>query len=232
GTKEMQAIIEEAVAEVFAAALPGLRAEIVGRAAKEIEALTPAPGESPTGILSAAMASIQEASSQAEILRSLLEGEARFAGRVALFVVNGWQGIGFEDNDIIKTVNLNAASGLAGRAIQGRAPAAGRAADFDFGFLKTVKPPVENNCLVLPLVVKEKVAALIYADAGSIPGSVDASALSVLPRVAALWREVTAMRKRGAAPAEEAQAAAAAAAPIPSATPAAAGVGVELHKKA
>ncbi|HMF90484.1 MAG TPA: hypothetical protein VKL40_07555 [Candidatus Angelobacter sp.] len=234
---EIQAIIEEAVAEVFAAALPGLRAEIVGRAAKEIEALTPAPGESPTGILSAAMASIQEASSQAEILRSLLEGEARFAGRVALFVVkggavNGWQGIGFEDNDIIKTVNLNAASGLAGRAIQGRAPAAGRAADFDSGFLKTVKPPVENNCLVLPLVVKEKVAALIYADAGSIPGSVDASALSVLTRVAALWLEVTAMRKTGAAPAEEAQAAAAAAAPIPSATPAPAPVEDELHKKA
>src|SRR5262249_15558364 len=203
GTKEMQAIIEKAVAEVFAAALPGLRAEIVGRAAKEIGALAPAPGESPTGMLSAAVASIQEASSQAEILRHLLEGESRFAGRVALFVVkggvvSGWQGIGFQDDDSIKTMNLNAATGLAARAIQGRAPAPGGAADLDAGFLKKVTPPVEDNCWVLPLVVKEKVAALIYADSGSNPGSVDASALSVLTRVAALWLEVTALRKTGA----------------------------------
>jgi hypothetical protein len=234
---EIQAIIEEAVAKVFAAALPSLRAEIVGRAAKEIQALAPAPGSSPTQILSAAVASIQEAASQAEILRHLLEGEARFAGRVALFVVkggvvNGWQGIGFQDNDIIKTMNLSAASGLVARAIQGRAPAAGPAADFDAGFATTVTPPVEDNCLVLPLVVKEKVAALVYADAGDSSDGMDASALSVLTRVAALWLEVTALRKTGAAPAEEAQAAAAAAGPAPSATPAPAPVEDELHRKA
>ena len=119
---EIQNIIEEAVADVLDAALPRLRAEIVRRAVEVVESLAPAPGASPSDLLNAAAASIQESSSQAEILRHLLEGSARFAGRVALFVVkgatiNGWQGIGFEDNDAIKNINVNASSGLVGRAI-------------------------------------------------------------------------------------------------------------------
>ena len=190
---EIQNIIEEAVAEVFEAALPNLRAEIVRRGTEAMELLFPAPGSSPTDLLNAAVASIQESASQAEILRHLLEGEARFAGRVALFVVkggavNGWQGIGFEDNDAIKTFNLNTAAGLVSRAIQGRAPVGGTTAEFDSGFVTAVKPPVEDNCMVLPLVVKEKVAAIIYADAGTAPGGIlDASALTALCRFAAIW---------------------------------------------
>src|SRR5712671_5692408 len=129
-TTEIQNIIEEAIAEVFEAALPNLRAEIVRRGTEALELLFPAPGSSPTDLLNAAVASIQESASQAEILRHLLEGEARFAGRVALFVVkanaiSGWQGIGFEDNDAIKNLTVNAGSGLVGKAIQARHPAGG-----------------------------------------------------------------------------------------------------------
>ncbi len=238
--EEIHTIIEEAVAKVFAAALPGLRAEIVRRATAELETLAPAPGSSPTDILNAAVASIQEASSQAEILRHLLEGEAQFAGRVALFVVkggaiNGWQGIGFQDNDVIKTMNLNGSSGLAARAMQGRMPASGSTADFNPGFASAVNPPAEDKCLVLPLVVKERVAAIVYADAGaSVGGALDAAALSALTRVAAIWLELAALRKAGVAPAEEARAAAAAAAAGPVASPAASPAPVEddLHRKA
>src|SRR5215831_18860600 len=143
--EEIQAIIEGAVAEVFATALPGLRTEIVRRATEQLASLAPAPGSSPTGLLDSASASIQEAGSQAEILRQLLEGSSRFAGRVALFVVkagtaNGWQGIGFQDNDVVKTMNLSASSDLLTKAIQGRAPAAGPASRFDRGFLTVVTP--------------------------------------------------------------------------------------------
>ena len=41
---EIQNIIEEAVAEVFDAALPRLRSEIVRRAVEVVESLAPAPG--------------------------------------------------------------------------------------------------------------------------------------------------------------------------------------------
>lgn len=238
---EIQNIIEEAVAEVLDAALPKLRAEIVRRAVEVVESLAPAPGASPSDLLNAAVASIQESGSQAEILRHLLEGSARFAGRVALFVVkgatiNGWQGIGFEDNDSIKSVNVSSSSGLVGRAIQGRGPAAGTANEFDSGFISTVKEPAENGCLVLPLVVKDKTAAVIYADGGTAPGGqLDGSALQTLTRFSAIWLEVSALRKANGGTVEEAPHAVAVAS---SGVAAAAAVAApaseedELHKKA
>ena len=97
---EIQNIIEEAVAEVFDAALPRLRAEIVRRAVEVVESLAPAPGSSPSDLLNAAAASIHESGSQAEILRHLLEGEARFAGRVALFVVRAARSTAGRESDL------------------------------------------------------------------------------------------------------------------------------------
>jgi hypothetical protein len=236
---EIQNIIEEAVAEVFAAAMPGLRAEIVRRATAELEVLAPAPGSSPTDILNAAAAAIQEATSQADILRHLLEGEARFAARVALFVVkggaiSGWQGTGFQDNEVVKGINLNASASLVARAIQGRGAAAGSTAEFDPAFVTAVTPPAEDSCLVLPLVVKDKVAALIYADAGTVRGGVlDGSALSVLNRWAALWLELTALRKASQSPApEEAAPVPVVSAASPAATAPPATEEADIHRKA
>ena len=238
---EIQNIIEEAVAEVFDAALPRLRAEIVRRAVEVLELMAPVPGSSPSHLLNAASASIHDSGTQAEILRHLLEGEARFAGWVALFVVkgsavNGWQGIGFDDNEAIKTLSLNTGSGLVAKAIQGRNPAGGSAQDFDAGFIDSVKAPADDQCLVLPLVVKDKVAAVIYADAGRVPGgTLDASGLQALTRFAAVWLELAALRKAGGAVTEEAlppqQAPAmGAATAAPPAAPAT--EEEELHKKA
>ena len=217
---EIQSIIEEVVAEVLDTVLPRLRAEIARRATEELEMLNPAPGSSPTDLLSAAVTAVQEGNSQSEILRHLLEGAARFAGRVALFVVkggavNGWQGIGFEDNDAIRNVSLESSGGLAAQAVQGRMVAAGPVTEFDPGFEDLVRTPAQNNCIVLPLIVKDKVAALIYADGGlTTSGSMDVSAMTALTRFVALWLEVCALRKSGAAAplAEETQTSYAAAA--------------------
>jgi hypothetical protein len=239
---EIQNIIEEAVAEVFDAALPRLRAEIVRRAVEVLESMTPALGSSPSDLLNAFSASIHDSGTQAEILRHLLEGEARFAGRVALFVVkggsvNGWQGIGFDDNEAIKTLSLNPGSGLVAKAIQGRTPAGGSAEEFDAGFINTVQAPPDDQCLVLPLVVRDKVAAVIYADAGTAPGGIlDASGLQALTRFAAVWLELTALRKAGGSVMDEAplpqQAAATGAAPTAAPPAAPATEEEDLHKKA
>jgi hypothetical protein len=240
---EIQNIIEEAVAEVLDAALPRLRAEIVRRAVEVVESLAPAPGASPSDLLNAAAAAIHESGSQADILRHLLEGEARFAGRVALFVVkgnaiSGWQGIGFEDNDTVKTLSIQTGSGLVGKAIQARTPAAGSAQEFDVGFVKLMKAPADGQCLVLPLVVKDKVAAMIYADAGTVlGGTLDSSGLQALTRFAAIWLELAALRKAGGSAAAEdvaqPQPVAAMAASAPASAAAAAGSEEdELHKKA
>src|SRR4029077_10197395 len=88
--------------------------------------------------------------------------------------------------------------GLAGEAVQGRSIAAGSIADFDQNFAEMMSAPSQNNCVVLPLVVKDKVAAVIYADSGlSAQGTMDASAMTALTRFAALWLEVNALRKTG-----------------------------------
>jgi hypothetical protein len=209
---EIQTIIEEAVAEVFDAALPKLRTEIVRRAVEVLELMAPAPGSSPSDLLNSASASIHESATQAEILRHLLEGEARFAGRVALFVVkgasvNGWQGIGFDDNEAIKTLSLSTGSGLVGKAIQSRYPAGGPTQEFDSGFASSMKSPADDQCLVLPLVVKDKVAAVVYADCGTAKGgTLDASGLQALTRFAAVWLELAALRKAGGAAMEDAPA--------------------------
>jgi hypothetical protein len=220
---EIQNILEEAVAEVLEAALPGIRAEIVRRASKELENLFPAPGSSPTDLLSGAIASIQDVTSQADILRQLLEGGARFAGRVALFVVkagaaNGWQAIGFEDNNAIKNLSLDPASSLLARAMQSRSPMGGATAEFDSNFMTTVSEPAQPGCQLLPLVVKDKVAALLYADSGVAPnGTLDASGLAALTRFAGLWLELSALRKAGVVAAEESPSAATAQASVASA---------------
>ena len=242
---KIQTIVEEAVAAVFEAALPALRTQIVNRTVEELQSLEPAPGNLPSDLLNAAAALIQESTSQAEILRHLLEGAARFCGRAALFVVRagavtGWQGIGFENNDTLKSVSLNGSAGPVARSIHERATVTGPVTEFDADFVTAVGPPADSSFVVLPLVVKEKVAALIYADGGAVPDNrVDTSALTLLCRFTGLWLELTALRKAGiTSPAEESQpqSAVTTAAPVPQTVAAAAaapaGEEDELHKKA
>ena len=210
---DVQTIIDEAIAEVLEASIPRLRAEIVRHATEAIQQATAPPEHSASDLLNSAVTAIQETSSQAEILRRLLEGAARFTGRAALFVVKassiaGWQALGFADNDSIKNFALNTASGLVAQAIQTKAPVNGPASEFDGGFVTQLGAPAGENCVVLPLVVKLKVAAIIYADAGTqADGTLDAPALDLLTRVAALWIELTTLRK--ASGGEEAQSSAA-----------------------
>ncbi len=150
---EIQNIIEEAVAEVFDAALPKLRAEIVRRAVEVVESLAPAPGASPSDLLNAAAASIHESGSQAEILRHLLEGEARFAGRVALFVVKGATRSTAGRESALKTTTPSRTlsceligSGLVGRGDPG-ACSGGRfgCRSLMLGLSTAMKAPAENN---------------------------------------------------------------------------------------
>jgi hypothetical protein len=120
------------------------------------------------------------------------------------------------------------------KAIQGRIPVGGVTAEFDSGFVTTVKAPAEDNCMVLPLVVKEKVAAILYADGGTAPGGIlDASGLTALSRFAAVWLELTALRKTGGhATAEDTPVAAPTGHGAPPAGAAQPSEEDELHKKA
>lgn len=202
--------VERVVSEAMGAQMDKLRKEIASRVLGEIAPLLGTePGASPTDQLNAAIASFQDLGAQAEILRSLLDGSVRFSGRSALLVIRsgtatGWEGRGFETSDV-KRLSLSTSDGLVGRAVQDRVPAAAAAAEFDSEFISSMGNPADGNGLVLPLVVRDKVAAVLYADAGTeASGKLDTSALHVLVRAAGQWLELIALKKPGGAPAAEA----------------------------
>ncbi|HUK87529.1 MAG TPA: GAF domain-containing protein [Terriglobales bacterium] len=201
--------VERVVNEIFDQRVGELRAEVVKRV---LEEMAPLLVEEPpaTAVLESSVASIEDGSTQADILRALLNGAAKFSGRVALFVVRGntatgWESRGFEDEDAIKKVSLDAGQGLIARAMQDRTPAAAAAAEFDAGFIESAGSPADGNALVVPLLVREKVPAVVYADAGSQGGKLDHAAVQLLVRSAGHWLELVSARKAGPA-AEKAEA--------------------------
>jgi hypothetical protein len=66
----------------------------------------------------------------------------------------------------------------------------------DRDFIAEFGAPAEGVCLVLPLMLKEKVAALLYADAGTEKnGHLDAPAVELLVLTTGTWLEVASFRK-------------------------------------
>ena len=107
-------------------------------------------------------------------MRTLLDNTVRYSGRGALFVIKagaatGWQGRGFtkDGDDTIKDFPLNVTVGVPEQALRSRMPFSGTSSDIDSEFVAQFGAPADDRVLVLPLVLKEKVAALVYADAGS-----------------------------------------------------------------
>lgn len=217
-------IVEEVVKEQSLAIRDSVRQRIVEELGSELGS---APGAAPTDILNAAVATIQEGAVQTEILKSLLDGASQFSNRCALLVVRGstatgWQARGFVDNESIRSYSCNCSGGLSGRVLQNRQAAGASADEFDATFIQRFGRP-DGNVVLLPLVIKEKVAALVYADAGAegSASGLDRSALEILVRVTGMWLEVLSVRKMAPAEhpanADSAQAVAqAASAPMPS----------------
>ena len=208
--------IHSEFAELLNSKVEELRSSLSSEMRRKLEAtLEPAPGTSPTDQLNSAIDSMQQFTAQADTLRSLLDGAARFSGRSALFVVKGnsligWQGRGFAHEDRLKSTNIDATHGLAGRAIRDRSSVAATAQEFDAAFVSQQGAPSNGNAWLLPLVVRDKVAALLYSDAGTSGKKVDSSALQILVRAAGQWLEILTARKASGTP-EAASAAAAAA---------------------
>jgi len=226
---EISELVNHAVAEVFAAHLPTFRDEVckhVMDALKPaIEAKAKDTGGSPTDVLNAVVSSIYDAESQTDILKALLDSAVQFTARAALFVVKGnalnaWRSCGFADESTFKNLTLDASKGLAGRALRDREPVSAAATEFNSDFIRTHGNPSDGNANVLPLVVREKVAALIYADAGTKKdGKSDASALRLLVRAASSWLEIMALRKAGGGAGAAESAVAEISAPTPPAAP-------------
>jgi hypothetical protein len=202
-TNWIQQSVEKVVGEVVESHIPQLKQDLVSRVLAALgPQLEAAPASSPADLLKA-ISAIQAGSTQREILRSLLDHAARYCGRAALFVVKagkavGWQGRAIANHEEIKDFSLDVSAGVAARAMQSRIAFQGSSSDMDAKFTAKFGTPADDRVLMLPLLLKERVAALIYADPGAeAGGSMDAAALELLVVAASAWLEVAASRKQG-----------------------------------
>jgi hypothetical protein len=205
----MAAKIEQAVKKIVSQVLESHMAqvqdELVRRVMDEIRPQLEAKGDgaAPSGSgpaeLLAAISMIHAGTSQKEILRALLDSMAIYSARSALFVVkggaaNGWQGRGFDNNEGIKDIQLDTTNGTAAQALQSRAVITGSSKEMGKAFVSQLGAPADDRVIVLPLLLKDKIAALVYADGGS-DNTLDAAALEVLVMSTSSWLEVVSLRK-------------------------------------
>jgi hypothetical protein len=205
----VEQIVERVVSQAMDNHIPELRAELVRRVLEELPNATGAAtadvsGDGGSANLLKAVAAIQSGATQREILRALLDNTVRYSGRGALFVVKagaatGWQGRGFtkDGDDTLKDFALNVTTGVPEQALRARMPFSGTTRDIDPEFVSTFGAPADDRVLVLPLLLKEKVAALVYADAGvEGGGKLDAAAVELLVLATSAWLEVASLRKQ------------------------------------
>src|SRR6266852_8515706 len=201
---EVEQIVEKVVSQVLENHFPQLREELVRRVLEDLPPAAGASGDGAAANLLKAVSAIHAGTTQREILRALLDNTVRYSGRGALFVVKagsatGWQGRGFtqDGDDSIKDFALNVTTGVPEQAMRSRMPFSGATRDIDPEFLSKFGAPANDQLLVLPLLLKEKVAALVYADAGvEGGGKLDAAAVELLVLATSAWLEVASLRKQ------------------------------------
>jgi hypothetical protein len=191
-------VVGRVASEVLDRRVAELHEELVRRAVEEIQPSLVARGGSDK--LLAAVAAVQASTGQRDILNSLLDQTAGFCARSVLFVVKQevatvWQAIGFDDDDAVRDFSLDSDTRLLQHVLGKREPATGDTTQMDARFLNTFGAPVNGECHLLPLFLKDKVAAVLYADAGTANASCERAALDLLARFTSIWLEAQGGRK-------------------------------------
>lgn len=157
--------------------------------------------------------------SQAEILKTLVKHAASFASRGALFIIKsehlvGWRIFGnekAESEEAIREVFMSLSSDtLLGAAVKHAETQIGSFGNHseDSQFLTKLEFGEPNKMTAVPLIVRGRGVAVLYADAGTNNGKVQTEALESLVRVASLTVELLAStRNSGAAKTSNIQAA-------------------------
>jgi hypothetical protein len=208
---EVRQIVEHAVAQALQSQMPQLQSRIVQQVLEALPAPVseaPAParplsGTPDSSTLAHAVSNIHAGSTQKEILRALLDAASGYCSRIALFVVkagaaSGWQSRGFGDDEAVKDFPLDLNAGPVAHTYQNRIATPGNIAEMGGRFVEQFGSPANEQVLVLPLALKEKLAALVYADGGD-SGKLDQDALELLVIATSAWLEVTSLRKQAAA---------------------------------
>ena len=167
------------------------------RGQKLTGATASAPVSRDAATIKRAVQEIEEQQSQTEILKSLLKGAILFAERVALFVIKNDQAIGWRVCEATDPTNLELIGGVSlplssetilTRAVRTRDSWSGDPrSNSDDQMLIDQLGGSPQMVISVPLTVRGKVVAVLYADsASSDSAAINLDALEVLVRVAAM----------------------------------------------
>jgi hypothetical protein len=171
------------------------------------------PASQPSGDVAAVkrgVAAIEKQQTQSAVLGSLLTGAAPFAERVALFVIRNEQALGWRECEASDPTNLESIRGislplsadtLVGQAAKSALPWSGVPGfNSEDELLIGQLGGEPQSVAAVPLVVRGKVVAVLYADAASSdPEGINLDALELLTRVAGMAVDLNS----GARPAPE-----------------------------
>lgn len=172
-------------------------------------------------LLRSAVDDVDAQRTQSETLTSLVKRAGQFAPRIVFFVVKGgdavgWKASGFENGLNDETVRLltvpTANPTLLNEALMGFRTATGKSSSpgENSAVLGLYGSPAPERALAVPLVVRGKAAAVLYADSGTqSESSINTAAIETLMRVASMGIELLPTR-RGVEPPRVAPAPAAA----------------------
>ena len=159
----------------------------------------------------ASLAKIDHGTSLTEVLTILLEELSHFAPRVALFILKGgscigWNGRGFDsgpgfNNEAIKKISVPTnADTLFSAVINSRSAFVGESNRHrdNVQLLSRIGNVLPSTVFAAPLILRDKVTAVIYADSGDGPDRLkDADALDILTVYAAKLLDALSAQKTG-----------------------------------
>ena len=196
--------LERRVAEAVQRALAGARFVTPNdleplQAAERAEARGAALAE-----LAAVVAALDRATSQAAVLEALLAAAGRFASRSALFLTlpegaHGWAGRGFGDPSRVAALAIDYDASPWSALREGRGCVELSAAECASLASRLDSPAAQGGALV-PLVLRDRVAAALYADRLDDEAPWSLAALQLLVHLAALAIETLPFRARAATP--------------------------------
>jgi hypothetical protein len=182
-------------------------------------------------VLKAAIDDIDDQRTQADILNMLVNRAASFAPRVVFFVVKseriiGWRARGLEGtvgDDAVREISVPlAAETSLGEAVRTRATFSGdvNSQAENESFLNRLGGELPQSVVVVPLVVRGKAVAVLYADSNGLGlEAIKVEAIETLVRVAGMAVELLAVSRTSPAPRTEKSEAPEAVAPAPEPTP-------------
>ncbi|HET7433470.1 MAG TPA: hypothetical protein VFN10_02020 [Thermoanaerobaculia bacterium] len=229
--QQLKAALQSVQADVKSISLLPHIQKSIGELEESVTAAAPAaPAGGDASRVKRALQVIEQGKSQVDVLNALLEQCLEFGSRAALLILrgetfSGWKGVGFSaqggNDELVK--RFNAAPGLLPEL--DTVLRSEQVVVWDGANLSTrLGVPASERGVLVPMVIKDKVAAAVYVDAVTADTSkFDVSGIEILVFTTGLLVDTLAIRKKIPSPSltESGEAPrAAAAAPAPQAAPA------------